>query len=116
MCLYEQKGATIVQCAALYHILKTYFVARCVEWIYYKTTRPKKNVSQLGFTTCFQIISDGMSAYLTAAGGYYQPVMTAQQLAGLGAQAGHPGLAAYAAAAPPTVSQAATAGAEARLQ
>lgn len=57
-----------------------------------------------------------MSAYLTAAGGYYQPVMTAQQLAGLGAQAGHPGLAAYAAAAPPTVSQAATAGAEARLQ
>jgi hypothetical protein len=64
----------------------------------------------------FQIISDGMSAYLTAAGGYYQPVMTAQHLAGLGAQAGHAGLAAYAAAAPPTVSQAATAGAEARLQ
>jgi hypothetical protein len=75
-----------------------------------------KNVSQLGFTTFFQIISDGMSAYLTAAGGYYQPVMTAQHLAGLGAQAGHAGLAAYAAAAPPTVSQAATAGAEARLQ
>jgi len=57
-----------------------------------------------------------MSAYLTAAGGYYQPVMTAQHLAGLGAQAGHAGLAAYAAQAQPTVSQAATAGAEARLQ
>ena len=49
-----------------------------------------------------------MSGYLTAAGGYYAPAMTAQQLAGLGAHAGNAGLAAYAAAAPPTVSQAAT--------
>ena len=47
------------------------------------------------------IISDGMSGYLTAAGGYYAPAMTAQQLAGLGAHAGNAGLAAYAAAAPP---------------
>ena len=58
-----------------------------------------------------------MSGYLTAAGGYYAPSMTAQQLAGLGAHAGNAGLAAYAAAAPPTVSQAATvAAAEARIQ
>ena len=63
------------------------------------------------------IFADGMSGYLTAAGGYYAPAMTAQQLAGLGAHAGNPGLAAYAAAAPPTVSQAATAAAaEARIQ
>jgi len=74
------------------------------------------NQQQLTASSAIDAQANGMSAYLTAAGGYYQPVMTAQQLAGLGAQAGHPGLAAYAAAAPPTVSQAATAGAEARLQ
>ena len=32
-----------------------------------------------------------MSGYLTAAGGYYAPAMTAQQLAGLGAHAGNAG-------------------------
>jgi len=74
------------------------------------------NQQQLTASSAIDAQANGMSAYLTAAGGYYQPVMTAQQLAGLGAQAGHAGLAAYAAAAPPTVSQAATAGAEARLQ
>jgi len=60
--------------------------------------------------------ANGMSGYLTAAGGYYAPAMTAQQLAGLGAHAGNAGLAAYAAQAQPTVSQAATVAAEARLQ
>jgi len=74
------------------------------------------NQQQLTASSAIDAQANGMSAYLTAAGGYYQPVMTAQHLAGLGAQAGHAGLAAYAAAAPPTVSQAATAGAEARLQ
>ena len=59
------------------------------------------------------IFPDGMSGYLTAAGGYYAPAMTAQQLASLGVHAGTAGLTAYAAAAPPTVSQAATAAAAA---
>jgi len=74
------------------------------------------NQQQLTQSSAIDAQANGMSAYLTAAGGYYQPVMTAQHLAGLGAQAGHAGLAAYAAQAQPTVSQAATAGAEARLQ
>lgn len=54
-----------------------------------------------------------MSGYLTA-GGYYAPAM--MQAAGLAAPAGTAGLTAIAAAAPPTVSQSATATADGRLQ
>ncbi len=64
-------------------------------------------------------LSDGISSptgYL-AAGGYYAPM--GLQAAGLTGPAATPGLAAYAAAAGPTVSQpptAAAAGADGRLQ
>jgi len=81
------------------------------------TTTAGATQQQLTASQAIDAQANGMSGYLTAAGGYYAPAMTAQQLAGLGAHAGNAGLAAYAAAAPPTVSQAATvAAAEARIQ
>lgn len=72
------------------------------------------------FLQTFQLnlisFSDGMSGYLTA-GGYYAPA-AAMGLQGLAGHAGTTaGLTAYAAAAGPTVSQAATAAtADGRLQ
>lgn len=55
-----------------------------------------------------------MSGYLTA-GGYYAPAMAGMPAGMTGATA-TPGLAAYAAAAPPTVSSQATAAADGRIQ
>ena len=56
-----------------------------------------------------------MSGYLTA-GGYYAPAAVASMQAAGMTGATQPGLAAYAAAAPPTVSSQATAAADGRIQ
>ena len=57
-----------------------------------------------------------MSAGYLTAGGYYAPAAVAGMPAGMTGATATPGLAAYAAAAPPTVSSQATAAADGRIQ